>query len=195
VAATGEIGLIDESPFVGVGVVEVGVTRYMLGRERVVDAGRGGRSTSAGLGLGSLWKEAWELLRACPGSFGVVFVRTVGSTLKKKGGQTEKRGVHMNEVGGAVSFDARKAALLLSLGATVGALTDATAIDSFRLCPGTPSNVVGSKLRTDPTKALVGRFLGVGAAGCPILREAARVMRGATTGGAVEATVIVSALL
>jgi len=46
---------------------------------------------------------------------------------------------NMNEVGGPCSFETRKAALLFDLGATKGAFTLATAIDSRRLCPGTPS--------------------------------------------------------
>jgi len=46
---------------------------------------------------------------------------------------------NMNEVGGPCSFETRKAALLFDLGATKGAFTLATAIDSRRLCPATPS--------------------------------------------------------
>jgi len=48
----------------------------------------------------------------------------------------------MNEVGGACSFCALNAALLFSLGARVGAFTDATAKLSLLLCPGTPSKVL-----------------------------------------------------
>lgn len=53
--------------------------------------------------------------------------------------------LNMKEVGGACSFCALNAALLFNLGATVGAFTDATAILSLLLCPGTPS-----KVRTGP---------------------------------------------
>jgi hypothetical protein len=68
----------------------------------------------------------------------------------------------MYDVGGAVSFAARKAALLFNLGARVGALTDATEMVSLRLCPGTPSNVAGSGALALPTIALLGLgFAGV----------------------------------
>jgi len=46
---------------------------------------------------------------------------------------------NMNEVGGACSLETRNAELLFNLGASVGAFALATAIDSRRLCPGTPS--------------------------------------------------------
>lgn len=91
----------------------------------------------------------------------------------------------LKDVGGAVSFDTRSVALRLVRGATEGGLVLATAIDSRRLWPGTPSNV--SEEGAAP--AVDGRPLGfaVGTA-CPILRAAALVILGATTGGAVEAT-------
>ena len=87
-----------------------------------------------------------------------------------------------------MSFATRRAALLLSRGATVGALTDGTVMVSLRLCPGTPSKIAGFEAVGLPTITLEGlRFAGVGA-GCPMRNAAARVMRGATAGGAVEAT-------
>ena len=47
----------------------------------------------------------------------------------------------MKDVGGAASFLARSSELLFARGAIVGLWTLATAIDSRRLCPGTPSKV------------------------------------------------------
>jgi len=92
----------------------------------------------------------------------------------------------MNDDGGACSFCARKAALLFNLGATVGAPTDATEMVSLRLCPGTPSNVLRAE------SAVAGLLTTAGGGCWPSLNAAARVMRGATTGAAVEATAIVS---
>lgn len=91
----------------------------------------------------------------------------------------------MKEDGGGASFCARNAALLFSLGATEGAFTLATAIDSRLLCPGTPSNELPFPfvLKLGRTRA--------GSAGLPCLNDAARVIRGANSGGAVEATWIV----
>jgi len=96
----------------------------------------------------------------------------------------------MNEVGGVSDFWARKAALLFSLGAIVGALTDATAMDSLRLWPGTPSKVFFAK-----SSALIVLLLGCGSGWIPSLSDAARVMRGTMTGAAVDATAMFSARL
>jgi len=97
--------------------------------------------------------------------------------------------------GGADSFRARSAALLLVLGATVGVFVLATEKVSLRLWPGTPSKVpwVIGLVRAGVSLAELRTCFGGGF--CPSLREAARVMRGAITGGAVEATVMVSARL
>ena len=88
----------------------------------------------------------------------------------------------MNDEGGAASFEALSAALLFSLGATEGGRVDATAILSRLLCPGTPSKVAACC----SLLAIVGRFFSSGL--IPSLRDAARVIRGATVGGAVDAT-------
>ena len=92
----------------------------------------------------------------------------------------------MKEDGGAASFCCLSAALLFSLGATLGGRVLATAMLSLLLCPGTPSNVAFAS----PLFAAAVFFFSSGL--MPSLREAARVMRGATVGGAVEATVMVS---
>ena len=90
---------------------------------------------------------------------------------------------------------ARRAALRLVLGATVGVFVLATEMVSLRLWPGTPSKFprVGGFVRAAVSLAVL--RVGFGGGFCPSLREAARVMRGAITGGAVEATTIVSARL
>jgi len=59
-----------------------------------------------------------------------------------------------------------------------------TEIVSLRLCPGTPSKV-SLLFELDET-----RLTGFGAGLMPSLSAAAFVMRGATTGAAVEATAI-----
>jgi len=126
---------------------------------------------------GGLFKDEVELLREMPAGLPVR---------------------NMNEEGGAASFCALNAADLFSLGATTGALTDATDIVSLRLCPGTPSNVslAAAPLVLLPKLKIVGLCLaGVGAGCWPSLNAAARVIRGATAGGAVDATAIVSARL
>ena len=92
----------------------------------------------------------------------------------------------MKDEGGAASFACLSAALLFSLGATVGGRVLATAMLSRLLCPGTPSNVAFCCAAL----AMLGRFLSSGL--IPSRRDAARVMRGATVGGAVDATWIVS---
>lgn len=101
----------------------------------------------------------------------------------------------MYDVGGAASFCWRRLALLLVRGATVGAFTLATVIVSLRLCPGTPSNVA-----FDPSRLPAFVFgitckerllFSVSGGGRPSRRAAARVILGATAGGAVLATVIV----
>jgi len=96
----------------------------------------------------------------------------------------------MNDVGGAASPRARKEALLFNLGATVGANTEATDIVSLRLCPGTPSKVFLVFL-----ELAILFVVGVGAASFPSLNAAARVIRGAITGAAVDATAMLSARL
>jgi hypothetical protein len=97
---------------------------------------------------------------------------------------------NINDVGGAASPRARNEALLFNLGATVGANTEATVIVSLRLCPGTPSKVFLT------SSELVILFLaGVGAASVPSLNDAARVIRGAITGAAVDATAMLSVRL
>lgn len=47
----------------------------------------------------------------------------------------------------------------------------------------------------DPLALSLAALTGLGASGCPNLKDAARVIRGATTGGAVEATEMVPVLL
>ena len=101
----------------------------------------------------------------------------------------------MYEVGGAVSFCWRRLALRLVRGATVGAFTLATVIVSLRLCPGTPSKVA---FASPGPFALVADvtcrdclLLSLSGGGKPSRRAAARVILGATAGGAVLATVIV----
>ena len=79
------------------------------------EAGRAGRSGDSG-GL----PELCELLLDTPGSFGVVAPRTTINHQRYAGSYVGMY-LHMNEVGGASDFRARKAALLFSLGATVGA--------------------------------------------------------------------------
>jgi len=128
------------------------------------DAGRG-----MGCGLG----ESFEFLRESGGALGALGTR------------------NMNDVGGPCSLDTRNAALLFNLGASVGAFTLATAIDSRRLCPGTPSKilVVPFLLLSSFVNDLC--LVTGGAAACPSLRDAARVIRGAMVGGAVDATEMV----
>ena len=87
---------------------------------------------------------------------------------------------------------ARRAALRLILGATVGVFVLATDMVSLRLWPGTPSKVPRVTGLVRAPISLVELRIGFGGGCCPSLREAARVIRGATTGGAVEATTIVS---
>lgn len=101
--------------------------------------------------------------------------------------------LHAKEDGGAASFCCLSAALLFVLGATVGGRVLATAIDSRLLCPGTPSKVcLGSfAVALASELAVTGRF-GFSSGLMPSLSEAARVMRGAKAGGAVDATLIVS---
>lgn len=92
----------------------------------------------------------------------------------------------MKEVGGAASFCCRREELRFGLGATTGASVEETAILSRRLCPGTPS-----KVKFCPFAA--GGFgVARGFSGnlTPCLRAADLVMRGAITGGAVDATAI-----
>jgi hypothetical protein len=118
----------------------------------------------------------------------------VNFTLRRR--ERERENIRENEEGGgADSFAAtRRAALLFSLGATVGALVDATGMLSLLLWPGTPSNVfkLGAAGLSDLTD-----FIGAGGgtAPLPILREAALVIRGAIAGAAVDATEIVPDLL
>jgi len=115
-------------------------------------------------------KESFEFVRESAGILGVTGAR------------------NMKDVGGPCSFETRNSALLFDLGANVGALTLATAIDSRRLWPGTPS-----KRPLEEFSWLVNALLlitWVGGA-CPSLRDAARVIRGAMVGGAVDATAMV----
>jgi hypothetical protein len=82
--------------------------------------------------------EAWDAGR-CMGSGGLKefleFVREIAGVLGAAGAR------NMNDVGGPCSLATRNAALLFDLGANVGAFALATAIDSRRLCPGTPSKI------------------------------------------------------
>lgn len=126
----------------------------------------------------------------------------------------------MNEEGGAaLSFDTLKLAALVILGATVGGLVLATWILSRLLCPGTPSNVFPFDFFTasspltplapfalltplwfevpNPVEASEALLIPPCAPSgfCPNLKLAALVILGATAGGAVDATLIVSDLL
>jgi len=93
--------------------------------------------------------------------------------------------LNWKEVGGGLSFSARRAALLFCLGPTTGGLVLITEIVSLRLCPGTPSKV-SLLLFSEETCLTV-----FGAGGLmPILSAAALVMRGAMTGAVVDATAI-----
>jgi hypothetical protein len=88
----------------------------------------------------------------------------------------------LNEEGGADGPWARNSAALFSLGAVLGGLTEATSTVSERLCPGTPSNVPGLMI------ALEGRGFLAATTGSPARSAEAFVGRGATTGGAMDAT-------
>ena len=68
----------------------------------------------------------------------------------------------------------------------MGAFDDATAMLSRLLCPGTPSNVF-----TWPSAVSDRDRTTAGAGVCPSLSDAARVIRGAIVGAAVDATEIV----
>lgn len=68
-------------------------------------------------------------------------------------------------------------------GAIAGGRVLATEIVSRRLCPGTPSNVCEFA-----ASVVAARTLGFGGVSSPMRSDAARVMRGATAGGAVDAT-------
>lgn len=101
-----------------------------------------------------------------------------------------------------MSFEARKSALRFCRGETLGGLVLETENDSRRLCPGTPSNVrfcasfsAAAALASSSALAFAcaSVMMGFGRTGrggvAPEIRsDAARVMRGATAGGAVEAT-------
>lgn len=100
----------------------------------------------------------------------------------------------MKDDGGGASFCCRRAALRFVRGATAGGFVLGTAMDSRRLCPGTPSNPGALGFAGESPFAVVGRF-GFSGGFWPRRSDAARVMRGATTGGAVLATAIVSARL
>jgi len=83
-----------------------------------IDACDAGRCIGTRGGL----EESFEFVRESAGVLGATGAR------------------NMNEVGGPCSLlETRNAELLFDLGTTVGAFTLATAIDSRRLCPGTPS--------------------------------------------------------
>lgn len=97
----------------------------------------------------------------------------------------------MYDVGGALSFCWRRLALLLVRGVTVGAFTLATVMVSLRLCPGTPSNVAFNASGYLGAACSDRLLFSVSGGGRPSRRAAARVILGATTGGAVLATVIV----
>ena len=85
-------------------------------------------------------------------------------------------------------FLARNSALRLERGGATGGRVLATAIDSARLWPGTPTKVPSvlglAELNFGAPPAVTGRR-GVG---CPVRKAEARVGRGAMAGGAVLAT-------
>ena len=147
--------------------------RTDVGRVPATDAGRGrlfGPELEGVRVSGGVWCRTDYIVRTCPSK------NTENSQL---------------EGGGALSFMARSAALLFVLGATVGAFVLATEIVSLRLWPGTPSKVPWVTDLVRAAVSLVVLLIGFGGGCCPSLREAARVIRGATTGGAVDATTIV----
>lgn len=100
----------------------------------------------------------------------------------------------LKDEGGAASFLARNSALRFVRGETAGGFVLPTWMDSRLLCPGTPSKVLEGEgaAPADLDLATADGLGGVTGAAWPSLREAARVIRGATTGGAVDATVMVS---
>jgi len=110
-----------------------GLALALVGRIAATDAAR-----FVGYSDGvALTTEAWDAGR-CMGTRGGLkesfeFVRESAGVLGAAGAR------NMNDVGGPCSLATRNAALLFNLGANVGAFTLATAIDSRRLCPGTPS--------------------------------------------------------
>jgi hypothetical protein len=152
----------------------------------------GGEACGAGAGNcgGSVeLVELCELVLETPGSFGAEAPRT-GRVISIHVIVVIRGNLHMNEVGGASGFWARREALLFSLGAIVGAFDDATAMDSRRLWPGTPSKVLFA------TSAELIDLLLICGSGCiPSRSDAARVMRGAIVGAAVEATAMTPARL
>lgn len=77
----------------------------------------------------------------------------------------------------------------------MGVFVLATEMVSLRLWPGTPSKVPWGGGFVRAAVSLMVLRAGLGGGFCPSLREAARVMRGAMTGGAVEATTMVSVRL
>jgi len=178
----GFLGLAATSPFplpldVGLEVAADAVDdwREVVGRE--IDATLAGRKEALGGDTGST-----ELLRARPGALGADGVR------------------NWKEDGGAASFAALKTALLLGLGAIVGAAVLATEIVSLRLCPGTPSKVFFCSpsevfgLPFEEAGELVEDLMRNAGLGWSFasLNDAAFVIRGAIVGGAVLATEIVS---
>jgi hypothetical protein len=102
---------------------------------------------------------------------------------------------NMNEVGGACSFCCLSAALLFSLGATEGALDDATAMLSRLLCPGTPSNVLVAPCFPFSSSVKLLLIITGGGPACPNRKLAARDILGAIIGAAVDATEMVEARL
>ena len=96
--------------------------------------------------------------------------------------------LHINDVGGALSFCARNDEVLFVLGAREGRLaSEGTLIVSRLLWPGTPSKMAAV---FGFVPLVVGGvvFLGVSGIGTPSLNEAALVMRGLIAGAFVEAT-------
>lgn len=127
----------------------------------------------------------------------IVEVRATTNLIRLHIQRDKQINLQLKEEGGAASFLTRSSALRLLRGVTVGGFVLATAIDSRLLCPGTPSKVAAAE---GAAPADLDFSIGLGRAGVvgpprPSLSEAARVIRGATTGGAVEATVMVSARL
>jgi hypothetical protein len=167
---------------------EARLTGYSEGVAFITEAWDAGRCRGSRGGL----KESFEFVRESAGVLGATGARTEADGLFRYEQWLElSEYLHMNDVGGPCSLVTRKAALLFDLGANVGAFALATAIDSRRLCPGTPSKrLVVPFLEFSWFVNALFLITGIGGA-CPSLRDAARVIRGAIIGGAVDATAMV----